>query len=220
MKKPITVGTRSFASKKEATVATQRVLYSRPIGSHVFGDDLQFLLDLLQMHPEFEEKIGCGIKSIEVEQNGPTRGFWITRLDGSRTDWSFIACLTPPTAEKQALAAFRTAIRGQIQNFKDEFFAEREFDLCPITGEKVTRDNCHVDHAPPGLFVDLVDHFVSCSGLKLAEVLVVPTTDGATETRLLDAQLDREWREYHAFNAKLRVVSRTANLSFLRRGVQ
>jgi hypothetical protein len=214
--KSVLIGKRAFESKKSATESIRAILYKYPVGEKVRGDDMWFLFDLLELHQQADEKIGCGVVSIEIEQNGPTRGFWLTRVDGTRTDWSFVACLSPPSPERQALSGFRTAVVPQILAFRDEFFRDRIGATCPITGEVVTLDNCHVDHESP-TFRELVTEFLSCQYTELREVAVVPTRDGDTKTRLLSPELESNWQRFHQLKAKLRIVSMRANLSILRR---
>src|SRR5687768_2379203 len=116
--KSIVVGERRFSSKKLATEFVREILYRYDIGQRVSEGDAGFLADLLQLHPQAPQKIGCGVRYFTVEQNEGSRGFWLTRTDGSRTDWSFPSCLTPPTPESEARAGFRTAIRPQIAAFR------------------------------------------------------------------------------------------------------
>lgn len=214
--KAIIVGERRFASKKAAGDAAREVLYRYAIGDRVVGADADFLADLLQLHPEAEQKIGCGVSWFSVEQNDGSRGFWLTRTDGTRTDWSFLACLTPPTPAAEAKAAFRSAVRPQIEAFRDAFKLRGGHRVCPVSGEDITLENLHVDHEPP--FEELLDCFLRERGLGLTNVRVKPTADGSTVTELADDILRAQWAEFHSRNARLRAVSKTANLSLLRRG--
>jgi hypothetical protein len=216
VRKPIVIGRRVFATKKEATEACRAVLYRHPVGHTFLGEDERFLADLILLHAEAEQKIGVGVRSFQVEQNGPTRGFWITRIDGSRTDFSFIACLTPRTPEREALDAMRWAIRDQVVAFRAAKL-NPSGNVCEVTGTPITPADAHVDHEPP--FRVLVADFLAQWSVALADVRVMPTADRETVTVLADASLRVAWQEYHRANAGLRLVSREANLSLLRRGV-
>ncbi|MBI5531806.1 MAG: DCL family protein [Deltaproteobacteria bacterium] len=204
-----------FASKKDAIAAIREVLYRYPIGATLRGEDERFICDLLAMHPEAQDKIGCGVASLQVEKNGPTRGFWLTRRNGKRTDFSFPSCLTPVTPERDALNGLRTAIRPQILAYRDEAFAGRDTVPCAATGAPVTRSSHHVDHVPG--FAELVVLFLQERGCALGSLAVEPTRDGDTETRLADAEVLEAWREFHRQHASLRIVSVVANLSLLRK---
>lgn len=215
--KPVVVGERRFTSKKAAKDFIHEIMYRNSIGQRVSEQDAEFLADLLQLHPEAPQKIGCGVRYFTVEQNEGSRGFWLTRIDKSRTDWSFLSCLTPPTPESEARAGFRTAIRPQKTAFRAEFddLNAREQQRCPVTNELLVAGNTHIDHEPP--FEDLLEAFLRESRITLSDVAVKPTTDGSTTTDLYDDELRIRWEEFHQRNAVLRAVSIKANLSILRR---
>ena len=216
-RKPLRFGGRSFATKKAAGDAIREVLYRYELSATLSEEDVAFMASVLGNHPEFEQKVGCGVASFQVESNGPTRGFWITRVDGSRTDFSFLSCLTPPTAAQDARAGLRSEIRDQVVAFRDAAFASAPLQRCAVTDEVVSATTCHVDHYDP-TFLELVDRFLAAAGLTIEQIAVVPTSDGSTETRLANAELIEVWRTFHQTHARLRIVSRRANLSLLRRG--
>lgn len=209
------IGSREFSTKATATQACREILYSYRPGDTVSDlDHVEFLAALLDLHPHAGIKRGPGVATFQVEPNEYGKVcFWLTRVDGTRTDWSFIQCLrpTPPAAER--LNAFRSAVVGQILAFKDTV----SFPCaCPITGEELLVDTCHVDHVVP--FKALVELFLAGEGVALLDVKVRPHGDGDSRDELADLVLLSRWQIYHASNAQLRAVSRTANLSVLRRG--
>ena len=208
------LGGHLFSSKAAATEAIRGVLYRYPIGATVTNpDDVALLTDLLARHPKSAAKIGCGVASFQVEQNIPSRGFWLTRCDGSRTDWSYLSCLTPPSHLQDVYAALRTEVRCQVQAFKLRAFSDGPV-RCAVTGDVVTLDNAHVDHDPP--FVDLVARFLVSLGLSIEHIQVEAKADGETERRLVDRELAARWSDYHYASAGLRIVTPFANLSILR----
>jgi len=210
----VKVGQVTYPTQKAAKEAVRTILYACPIGHTLSGPDAAFMLDLLDLHPEADDKVGCGVESIQVEQNYGSRGFWLTRRDGSRTDFSFLACIRPPTTADNARAAFRSEIREQVHRYRDEQF-NGDVVRCDVTGVPVTRGEAHIDHATP--LRDLLLAFLAIEGLDLDGVAVQPTRDGETTTELLDRGLAARWGAYHAANARLRVVTRHTNLSTLRR---
>jgi hypothetical protein len=209
---PVLIGDRRFPSKKAAADAIRGILRSYAPRERVAEHHAAVLADLLDLHPEAEQKIGCGVAFFTVERNLGSCGFWLTRTDGTKTDWSFLACLTPPSKESEARAAFRTAIRSQIEAFRRGVATPFR---CPITGDTVTAASLHVDHERP--FEELLNVFLTESGTRLADVAVLPTVDGSTDTELADYDLRRRWEAFHEQHARLRAVSARANLSTLRR---
>lgn len=214
-RKLIRIGEAVFTTKKAATEAAREILYGYELGSTLGAEHEAFMLDVFRLHREWESKRGCGVASIQVDQNLGTRGFWLTRADGSRTDISFVKCLTPPRHEHDVRAAFRTEIREQVRQFKAANLLPGA--ACPITGERLDAYNAHVDHAPPE-FDELFASFLADNQLAFEQVDVNPTEDGSTDTLLADRHLAARWQEYHRRYARLRLVTKTANLSVLRRG--
>lgn len=213
--KHIRIGDHVFASKKLATEHIRAVLYSYQPGQTVSDEHAVFLADLLDHHPNRAAKIGVGVASFQVQRNVGSVGFWLTRTDGSRTDFSYISCLTPPSPVVEAKAGFRHEIREQIQEFRRRSFADGRSVRCPVTNDLVTSDRAHVDHDPT--FDRLLVDFLSARFIDVSAVEVEPSRDGVTFTRLADRRLAEDWRAYHAHHARLRIVSIRANLSILRR---
>jgi hypothetical protein len=95
MAKPVTIGARTFDTKNAARGFIRKILYGHPLQAPIVGPDHTVLLDLLGKHPSADEKIGFGVKHFTVEKAmGGTQCFYITRVDGSRSGFSFERCLT------------------------------------------------------------------------------------------------------------------------------
>src|SRR5262249_30112737 len=152
---PVLVGRRSFALKKDAEDACREVLYRYPPGSRVTSpDDEQFLLDLLDLHPQRSEKVGRGVAYFEVRTNpkfARQRSFYLIRVDHSETDFSFMKCLKPPTRRQLVLDAMRHEVSNQIYEFAEQSYKkEKNFVVrCAITDRAVKRIEAHVDHSSP-----------------------------------------------------------------------
>ena len=94
MAKRHTIGSHTFDTQTAAVAFIQEVLYRHPLLEPIHGADHEFLLELLKRHPRKEEKIGVCVKHFTVEKaQGGTQCFYITRVDGSRSDFSFMKCL-------------------------------------------------------------------------------------------------------------------------------
>jgi hypothetical protein len=220
-RKPTLVGSRTFALKKDAEEACRTILYRYRPGERVVDPaDERFLLDLLELHPERDSKIGCGIASFEVRSNPrfvKQRSFYLIRTDGSETDFSFVKCLTPPTHRQLVLAAMRQEIFPQIFEFADRAYGSASELPCAITGSMVSRDAAHVDHSAP-TFIELAQEFVAEHGGW--DEFGISRSDGSIGVQLENSDLAKSWREHHRANCRLRIVSVEANLSLLRRGVK
>lgn len=194
------------------------ILRGRELFEPLACADEDFLAELIARHPDSLLKVGAGIDHFEVRPDGwGGRCFWIVRVDSTATDFSFLSCLKAPTPRQDFAAACRHAVVDQVLAFKELAFADTASLSCPVTGEPVTRETCHIDHAPPWTFDDIVTEFALGRDLSAD---VEPTADGCTFTRFRDPATARAFAEFHAERAVLRVVSRRANLSILRRGPQ
>lgn len=219
MAKPILIGDLWFPLRGAAQEACQAVLYKYPPGSVVTDpEDEKFLLDLLQLHPNKDTKIGCGVARFEVrpsEKQSRQRTLWLVRTDGSETDFSFVKCLTPPTHARLVRAALREAIVPQINEFVRNAYTSGGQVQCPLTRADLSdRKQAHVDHHKP-TFDELAQAFAEAEGGW--EAISVTSSDGMTGHRLADAHQAQAWDEYHRANASLRLVSIQANLSLLRK---
>lgn len=213
---PVLVGDRSFALKKDAEQACRDVLYRYDPGHRVTGiADEQFLLDLLELHPERDEKLGCGVAHFEVRVNPKfvrQRSFYLVRVDRSETDFSFMKCLRPPSHRQLVMGAMRHEVSNQVYEFAEETYRSPAPVLCAVTGRVVAREEAHVDHSSP-TFLELAEQFVGEQGGW--DETVIARADGSIGVQLGRDDQARAWRDYHCRNATLRVVSIEANLSLL-----
>ncbi|MEY9886680.1 hypothetical protein ABIA31_000306 [Catenulispora sp. MAP5-51] len=125
--KPVIIGDVYFPRKGDAQQACRDLLYRYPPGS-VIDDppDEAFLHDLLELHQDAAGKRGVGIDHFEVRltEEFHQPGFFIIRVDGTVTDFSFLRCLTPATHRDRVLTAMRRAVKDQVVAFKQEALAE------------------------------------------------------------------------------------------------
>ena len=169
-----TVFNEHFKTKSKLVDRIRAILYTYEPGDSLSLSDKGFIVDLLKNHPRAAAKIGCGVLSIEVEINQvykSNRGFWLTRFDGSRTDFSFLECITPDDYQKHFRVACRNAVVSQIQDFKTRYFLSHANQdgmiVCPITGELVNKFRAHVDHVSPETFESIVADFISEKNVNL-----------------------------------------------------
>jgi Protein of unknown function (DUF3223) len=91
--KPLTIGGRYFARQKDAVFFIRELLNKEPLAT-VREPFHSFLCDLISRHPRAPDKIGKGIDHFTI---GPglfgTLCFYLHRVDGSRTDFSYMKCV-------------------------------------------------------------------------------------------------------------------------------
>jgi Protein of unknown function (DUF3223) len=144
-------------TKAEQQKRGSAILATYSIGAAVTGPDFDFLLSLLHRHPRAAEKIGCGVHAIRVRtvttaRFGPGRCFEVEHTDGKRMDFSYLKCINVRNWKTDVASAFREAITDQVYECRDNGFAGKQQIVCPITGDLISRDDAHVDHAAPRTF--------------------------------------------------------------------
>lgn len=222
MNKHYTLGGKEFPTKKSVKDYCREIL--RKSAPHFpLPADHQFLLDLLALHPRAKDKIGCGVRSFMVQVDPvwkTTRHFQLLRTDGSTTDWSFSTCLDGENHRANAIAALRHATSAQIIEFKRDQFDASEFIKCPFTGDLVTFNTCHVDHAAPDTFSALVTKWLTLSGITPDQVKLKPNCDNQWACEMTDPEQIKSWLEFHYAGASLRIVSPRANMELQKQQLQ
>lgn len=92
----IQIGPHTFTSKAAAKQHARAIMKRHAEIGVMLPADEAFLRDLISIHPEAEQKIGCGIAGFTTQVDPiwrTTRHFVIIRTDGSMTDFSFHTCI-------------------------------------------------------------------------------------------------------------------------------
>ena len=211
-----TAGPFSWATKKAAGLFFGRWL-KETAPAHVVtdSDEHKCLLDLISQHPESRSKIGVGVDRFEIRRNPIFRNqntFYLIRVDGTATDFSFRSCISGKKKTAWALfcCAARNAIADQILVFKSTAFMAVDRPVCGITGDSVKWDNCHVDHVVE--FSELLKRFVDKYDIDV-DAAIKPSSDMQIVAEFACDDLRRKWCEYHHSFAELRLTTPVANLS-------
>ena len=212
-----------FPTKVALQKRIRKVRDSYPDYKALSSDDFEFMLEVLSGHPSYETKYGAGVESMYVRTNPVyknNRGFWLRRVDGTETDFSFVECLTPTPQIKKFALALRVAIEPYTMTFKSDFFANQTGPyFCPYTGEPLEFIGSHVDHKAPHTFQKLVQDFIKTYAIDLETVEIAGDyEDNVYQNTLVDEELNRLWIEFHNDRAELQIVSQRANLSHLKKG--
>lgn len=164
------------------------------------GADADLAFGLLSLHSSVQVKAGTGIAHIYVAP-GPSFGhncFWVKRVDGTCTDFSFHECLTPSSGLKKLTNAARQAVAGQ----QIAWLRANPANVCGHAGES------HADHHPTG-FKQI---FTAWLGAQPATPALSPTADASCEERFSDPAIAADWQAYHQQHATLRTLCKTCNL--------
>ena len=183
----------------------QAILKAHPGDEPLGQAEFAFMLDVLKLHPQAKEKIGRGVLTISVRSNPPylSRGFWVTRLDGTSEGWSYGDSLSRPASPQDDFkSAARNAVFPSICRFRDEHLVDSI--RCPVTGDPITRANVHVHHLPPNTFRILVERFLSAYPVNL-DSCTIPTFGRQAVFR--DPAVRDAWISWHDAGAELVLLS-------------
>ncbi len=215
--KPIILGEYKFKSKKEALELYREILNSATLKEPLTNSNFSYAMALLLNHPNAKEKIGNGIKSIIVDTGKykTNRCFHVIREDESKEDFSIGKCINGDHSEfhKFCIAA-RNTIEEDMLQFKIKYF-ENEGDennnvKCQIGGNKISKDEAHIDHREPLTFSSIVHFFIQAKNIDFSSISYI--TKGKYGNEFSDSLLRNEFKEWHKKNAKLRVIAKDKNL--------
>ena len=197
-------------------------MWSYKIGDKLTEPHFLFIRGLLDHHPHAADKIGIGIVGMVIHDNGygPGRnqGFSAVRLDGQVVSFSYRSCISPKTSWNKIASTARREVAEQIVEFKKAAFLTSDHIICPILNIQITWDECDIDHQPPGTFDALLKRYLATKDLEETDIGLTRLSMG--ESRFTNRQLGMKWRVFHKATAKLRAVSRRANLSDIRKGAE
>lgn len=208
-----------FTSKKSVIDHVKNNIHSKYIDyQDISNEHLQFMICLLRHHPWSDQKIGIGVKRMWIQQNEnyPTRGFWLERHDGTKTDFSFYQCVSSPSQLRDFKSACRKAIADIVIRFKTEFFSRNRYPICPILGTFLTSKTSHVDHAPPNTFDKIVLDFIASRNIDVEKAPLLEHMDGKIGNCFNNDTFTNDWITFHNEMAELRVISSEANLSVVK----
>ena len=213
---PIEIGLLSFKSKKEAKDHVRLLFSKYENGERIVGIDDALLRDLILLHPESEAKVGVGISHFTIEHDqewGTTRHFVLVREDGNSTDFSFHTCIDGTNQRQDRFSAMRNAVAQQVVDFKISQFSGDSLPVCFYLKCALTESEAHVDHEAPQTFHFLANAWLQANGLKLEHLELVDNADNQWIRTLRNEDQIRSWQKFHLAHARLRIISKRANLS-------
>lgn len=205
----------SFRTKKSAKDFVVKLRDGCSDGVRISDLNASFLAEMLMLHPEAEDKIGCGVSHFTVETDkefGRTRHFVVHRMDGSSTDFSFHACFDGRNDRRDRLEALRRAIEPSVLRFRDSQFASGPV-FCPFLRSQLQPGSCHVDHVSPQTFLVIVKSWLAARRMGIEHIQITPPQDNQLVATLTDEAQRADWIAYHDSVAVLRLTSPLANLS-------
>jgi hypothetical protein len=234
VKKPVRLANgRAFSTQGEALKFFSEMLNRYRPGRlkdriRISEQDQEDVAALLERYDECRvdrvSKIGVGIDYVFVRFNQTehftTPGFWVHRVDGTETDFSYVYAVKGEVKSDlvRYLDACRDAVAQDLKLAKQKHFERYGDDKgcvpCEITGELITIDQAHLDHAWPS-FMQIAQSFRAARGWfpDIPEDVLTPSIDGNITTEFKDMEMKEAFRQFHHHVAILRIVTPQANTS-------
>lgn len=208
------IGRKFFTTKEAAKRYIREMFWRYPPNGALAGEDLEFVLALIEIHPSRTKIVACGICSVHVQpvpcHEADQRRFLVIHTDTSKQDFSWRHAIWPKSAARKLMDVLRHLIAPDKIRFHDENFR----GVCMTCGARI--EHCHVDHAYPATFKRLTEDWLQSEHLTVYDVAIVNPSGYQRQSYLEDVALAESWIEYHQIHARLRCVCRTCNLSTLR----
>ncbi|MFD7917466.1 DCL family protein [Streptomyces sp. NPDC059752] len=206
------IGQRTYRTKGKAQEAVRAVLRGYQVGSTV--DDPEhhlLLLDLLDMHPNAEDKIGPGVEAFAIAPppRGPHPCFEVIRTDGTRIDFSYKDCLTPRTYRQQVL----NVMGEEVKQTKTDYFEARRATgtlVSDLSGQPLASTDTAVSYFQGPSFNAIAEEFVESLGGWEAIELTGSAHQGLG--RFVDRDLAEGWFIHHQSRAVLGLLTQQESL--------
>jgi hypothetical protein len=173
------------------------------------------LRELVEMHPDADEKIGIGIDYFFIGltsdgdrfnvRSGAT-GIWIRRIDGSPTDFSYLTAIYKHGRKQSVKDALRLAVDDRRMDYREQRFTDGTA-TSDVSGSLLTsRDQAGVVYVAP-TWEQLTFRFAESEGGWDA----IGVHSGRGEVRvgaeLADPQVEDRWLAFHAKHARLALAT-------------
>jgi len=147
-------------------------------------EDEKFLFELIQNHPDYDLKAGCGIVDFFIKKTQwNNNGFYIRRLDGTETDFSYLVCLNPRTKLQKIKTACRSAIAEDMMS--------------------ISRRGYIAHHETP--FKDIFNLWIKNKDIEQLEIN--ETIDNSVITSFKDEKVAEDFRTFHNSIASVKEIT-------------
>lgn len=134
--------------------------------------------------------------------------FIIQRTDNTWDYISYYTAIYGTSKWKYIQRAARNAVRNSIIEFRDKIFTNKNYCKCPLTGEYVSKDNCHIDHYEPK-FKDIVEKWMYERSYNENDIIIQDNPFGGVQFQY---STSIDFVNFHDQIAQLRITSQEGNL--------
>jgi hypothetical protein len=202
-------------NKTQTIERCKKILHCYKPNEVLNDNDFNFMCSIFEMHSEWEQKKGVGIKSISViKTKYGTKCMVLNRHDGTYTDISYMHSINQRTDIQKIKMACRSAIRPIIDEYKYKNVLYG-VSKCPFTLEILTETNTHIDHYDMP-FIKVFESWIEKQNVSYLATKINKTIDNNFDTYFTDVNIAYDFKQFHNANTHLRAVSKKANLTLLK----
>ncbi|MFJ1796553.1 DCL family protein [Kitasatospora griseola] len=200
------IGQRRYDTKGKAKAAVQAVLHGHPVGTELEGEEFDLIRDLLDMHPDAEDKIGPGAAAIRIGPPliGRYPGFEVVQTNGEVIDFSYQEPFKPRTRRQEV----HKVMQVEIRDLKTAYFDSRLSAgtlFSDLSGVPLTTDDTAVSHFKGPRYSAIADAFAEAEGGWEAIPLTSSAEYGLGE--FTDRDQAERWRAYWQKRAVLGLLT-------------
>lgn len=222
---PVILDSFSWPSKASAETAFRDILRNSGYKPYdEISDPIhdQMLRELVDRHPEAEEKTGAGIELFYVGRTSDgdmfnvspdAIGIWIQRSDAerSRVDFSYRTAIISHTPKSNAKEAMRAAVDDKRMSYRAERFKSGGPVPSDLSGSGIAdRENAHVIYVEP-TWNQLTYRFAESEGGWNRINIRSGGTAVQIGSSLLDPDVEKRWLDFHAKHAQLGLATASEN---------
>jgi hypothetical protein len=208
------IGSLGFKTKKECESYTRSKINS--IGVCVINKDdanYNFFIDLINNHPEVDEKVGCGVNHFFIQSNSLNRKAFqtmIKRTDDSEIDFSWIYCCQ--FKERSLKEHLNRAMRESISPFTMQYKKSQSKLICSLCKKEDDEySNYHVDHNDPP-FRTIRDNFLTETTKTIPAFFGDCSISKLTIFKQEDINFKNDWINYHNSKCTYQILCSKCNL--------
>jgi hypothetical protein len=215
MKNKIIIGNRTFKYKKDAIDYYKGILNSYNFGETLNESDFKEIKNLIQAHPDFENKFNFEINQIIVDKikKFNTKSFQVIKTDLNRVIFSYLKCINGQHKSRTKFnKACRDTVQDDLRDVKLNYFKKYSRNgkvKCQETGVLSKWEELVIDHRQPNTFSIIIDRFIEINNIDLKTIEYDENIDGIYNFKEKD--ISEKFKKYHKEKANLRIIRKEIN---------
>lgn len=198
-----TIGTHSFASKRDAMIAVRKVLNTAELDQHLAGDDADLIAAIYAMHPrKTTQPVAAFCVSTNNFRGALSRGFQAITTD-DKIPWSYLPSFNPDLAEPSLIKVMRDATMLLQREALHLAYAGRAIVPCSNCRAGLTIANANVHHLHPK-FRDIAEAFIALVGIPAIQTNRIGDD-------FCDEKIKQRWLLFHESVANRAILCRACN---------